>query len=619
LTVDFEALFDAAPNSYVLLDRSLRVVWANRAYLAVTSRKLEDIVGRTMFEAFPSGESEAGLRSSLERVLRDGRPDSIALIRYAIPRSGPNGSWLEERFWSATHTPIPDGGRQVEYILQHTVDVTELHRLRQTATDAQTSDVLRRAQDVQQKSDAIDLERRRLRELFHQAPGFVAFLSGPEHVFELANEAYYALVGDRDLIGRPVRVAFPEVDGQGFLALLDQVYGTGMPFIGRDMKLTLGDGPAAEARDVYLDFIYQPITDRGGRVSGIFVLGNDVTARHQAEERKRLLMREVDHRAKNALAVVQSLVRLTRSDTVEDFINAVDGRVAALARAHSVLARNHWAGATLHDIFQLELAPYTAGRARAPQLAGPSATLVADAVQPLAMVIHELATNAAKYGALAAHEGTLSITWRQNGEGGLAILWEEFGGPPAVPPARLGFGSEMIRAATGQLGGTASFDWRTEGLKVALQIGPGRLAGAPADPEPLLRNAPAPPPKNVSLAGRRILLVEDDAIQALAMKQMLERHGCTIVGPATSVGQALEMAAGERRLTAAILDVDLRGRPSTAVADYLAYRGVPYLFATGHADALGDSRRVPVVHKPLAQDQLVDALVDLLGGGAPMA
>jgi PAS domain S-box-containing protein len=296
--LDPAALFQLSPNPYVLLDPALTIVGMNEAYLRVTMRSRAELVGRNMFDAFPSDPASIGakqLRSSLERALRERRPDHLPLIHYDIPRADGNG--FEQRVWSATHTPLLNADGEVAYILQHTVDVTELHRLRQLATatagvsalpegnglvDAE-SGILSRAQAVQDENRALQHERLRLRGLFEQAPGFMAVLQGPQHVFELVNVAYLRLVGHRDLQGKRVREALPEVAGQGFFELLDHVHASGEPFVGRGMRVMLQEEPGAAADERFVDFIYQPIRDDAGRVSGIFVQGHDITEQKRAE------------------------------------------------------------------------------------------------------------------------------------------------------------------------------------------------------------------------------------------------------------------------------------------------------------------------------------------------
>jgi PAS domain S-box-containing protein len=293
-TINFEALFSASPNPYVLLDLSLTIVEMNDAYLQVTMRKREDLLGRNMFEAFPSDPDSTSyrqLRGSLEKVIREKTADDLPLIEYAIPL--PNGQGFEERYWSATHTPLFNHNGEMAFVLQHTVDVTELHRLRNLAKSTVLSsgpsalietDMFRRAQAVQEANQALSEERQHLRGLFQQAPGFMAALSGPAHVFTMANTAYLQLVGRENILGKPVREALPEVVGQGFIELLDRVYQGGQPFVGRSIRILLNQSPESVQEERFLDFVYQPIFDPDGQVSGIFVQGHDVTDARQAEQ-----------------------------------------------------------------------------------------------------------------------------------------------------------------------------------------------------------------------------------------------------------------------------------------------------------------------------------------------
>ncbi len=207
----------------------------------------------------------------------------------------------------------------------------------------------------------------------------------------------------------------------------------------------------------------------------------DVTDRIRAEERQRLLMREVDHRAKNALAVVQSMLRLTRAEDLESFIRTVEGRVAALARAQTLLSEAKWHGADLRVMAQGELMPFLSapesGRPRV-MLEGPAMVLAPGAAQPLSMVLHELATNAAKHGALSTPEGRVLLRWQIDQEAGvLRIIWQESGGPPVTlppdrqEPQRRGFGSRVIQATVAdQLGGAIERHWEPGGLRCEVSI-----------------------------------------------------------------------------------------------------------------------------------------------------
>jgi two-component sensor histidine kinase len=228
------------------------------------------------------------------------------------------------------------------------------------------------------------------------------------------------------------------------------------------------------------------VVDRDGateaplRIAGI---SRDVSERREAEARRSLLAREVDHRAKNLLAVVQSGLRLTPRDRPDEFPAAVERRDAALARAHTLLAEGGWAAADLGAAAARERSGLPPGTAR---LEGPPAALVASAVQPVAMALHELATNAAKHGALSRPEGRVSLRWRLDpGTATVRLTWTESGGPPVTaPPSRRGFGSRMIEATLeGQLGGTLAVHWEAEGLRTEIALPVARVLAADAGPE----------------------------------------------------------------------------------------------------------------------------------------
>lgn len=347
----------------------------------------------------------------------------------------------------------------------------------------------------------------------------------------------------------------------------------------------------------------------------------DVTARRQTEERQGLLMREVDHRAKNVLAVVLSVVRLSRNDDPRAFAEAVEGRVAALARTHELLAREKWSGATLRALAEEELAAYrgaAAGRERI-LLDGPPLRLEASAVQPLSMALHELATNAARHGSLSRPEGQVVLRWRQHEDGMLRLCWSERGGPAILGrPTRQGFGSRLLRTAiTGQLDGTAELDWDEGGLRCTIAV-PGTLVSLAAEEQAASPDAaPAPgemPPAAPALQGVRVLVVEDEALIAEDTAQILAALGCTVLGPAATPEAALGLLGREARPDVALLDVNLAGRSSFSVAEKLASQGVPVVFMSGYSD-LGDWRgkAAAVLCKPVTPAEIASALHRTVG------
>jgi len=207
----------------------------------------------------------------------------------------------------------------------------------------------------------------------------------------------------------------------------------------------------------------------------------DITERKQAEERQNLLAREVDHRAKNALALAQSIVRLTRGENVKSYIRSVEGRITALARVHTVLSLSSWQGAEIGKLIDEELAPYSMGDQIA--LRGAEVQLQPATAQTVALALHELVTNSAKYGALSALTGRLSVKWELE-SGLLELVWMETGGPVVEKPVSRGFGTRSVIASIeSQLGGKAEFDWRPEGLVCRLLVPLARqTAPDPAPP-----------------------------------------------------------------------------------------------------------------------------------------
>jgi len=227
------------------------------------------------------------------------------------------------------------------------------------------------------------------------------------------------------------------------------------------------------------------LTGRVIRVSGVTV---DITERKRAEERQNLLTREVDHRAKNALALAQSIVRLTRADSVKEYAERVEGRINALARVHTILSLSSWQGAEIGKLISEEMAPYaSSGQV---QSFGPEVGLQPRVAQTLALALHELLTNSAKYGALSTLSGRLSITW-QTADDKLVLTWQETGGPPVCEPTFRGFGTRGLMASIeSQLGGEALFDWRPEGLVCRLLVPITHQAQALADDDRLFLDNP---------------------------------------------------------------------------------------------------------------------------------
>lgn len=333
-----------------------------------------------------------------------------------------------------------------------------------------------------------EAEIARLGRMFAQAPGAVAVLRGPAHQFEIVNSAYERLVGRHDLVGRTVAEVLPEVIDQGFGDLLDRVFADREPHVGRAVPVTLlrtADGPA-ERR--LLDFVYQPLIDSAGDCSGIFVQATDVTEQHRAEEARELLLHEMNHRVKNLFAVAAGMVTMTAraSSSVDEMSEALRGRLNALAKAHDLIRAavlgevRHDREVSLRSLVESILEPYAAAKPD-PRIAvgGENFLLGGSSVTSFALILHELATNAAKYGALSVPDGRLSIRWKMS-DGRLRLDWSETLPKVVVkPPAAQGFGSKLARiSATGQLGGSIDFDWQPDGVRIALAVPEGHCVSS---------------------------------------------------------------------------------------------------------------------------------------------
>jgi PAS domain S-box-containing protein len=347
-----------------------------------------------------------------------------------------------------------------------------------------------------------------------------------------------------------------------------------------------------------------PTIDESGKVVRISGVTIDITERKEAEQRQDLLAREVDHRARNALAVVQSIVRLTRASNVGDYVAAVEGRIKALARAHALLSDSRWHSADLGALVAEELAPYRTGEADKVEIIGPDVSLPPHMAQGLALALHELATNAAKHGALSSMLGKISLNWQLRPEL-LVLKWIETGGPPIAPPSARSFGLKVIRASIeNQLGGKATFEWAPQGMQCILSIPLRETVGGRERKKASNGAAQAAKP-NSAAVGRRILLVEDEALVAMMIQDCLVENGHSVIGPVSRASDALQ-AAKDGDYDAAILDINLGDGMAYPVADIVSARGIPFVFVTGYDADTIDERfsSVPILQKPIERQML---------------
>lgn len=338
--------------------------------------------------------------------------------------------------------------------------------------------------------------------------------------------------------------------------------------------------------------------------------------RAQAEAMQRVLNDELNHRVKNILAVVQSLVSRapTVGDCAAEHVHSLQGRIRALAKAHDQVMRAH-SGAALRDLLAAELGPYNDHDGKV-VLDGPDLRFTERALTFLALLFHELATNAAKYGAFSVTEGQLFVTWRREDDtGDWHIRWEERHGPSVAPTQRSGFGSLLIeRAIHHDLGGTARRHFLEHGVVVEVSL-PAEVS-VEAEAQDLTRMPVTPDVRSgesasaCSLEGRHILLVEDEFLVVMDVEGALLEAGVNKVHAAASVSEALDILAREA-IDVALLDVNVGNETSIPVARALSERGVPFVFATGYSAQMPIIEAFPsvsILQKPYAMPQAVTML-----------
>ncbi len=371
-----------------------------------------------------------------------------------------------------------------------------------------------------------------------------------------------------------------------------------------------------------------PLLGVDGEIVEWFGAGRDITGRKRAEETQQLLLGELNHRVKNTLAAVQAIAHQTlrRARDPAEFAASFSGRIQSMARVHSLLSSRDWKGADLRDVIRDQLLLGAVDNTRV-TIWGPPVHLEPQMALHLALMLHELGTNSIKYGALSKPEGVATIGWAINGDV-LRLEWIERGGPPVRTPMRRGFGTTLIEQTAKSEGGSARMVVEAETLRweIALPLPRPTTARAASRTSADLARTSLPShaapagAASAPLAGRRILVVEDEPLIALDIVAALEHAGAAIVGPVGTVDEALQVIE-RAALDGALLDANLRGQHAGSIAAALTRRKISFVFVTGYGretlpPGFGEA---PLLAKPFSEEELLEAAAKVVRQPAAIA
>ena len=388
---------------------------------------------------------------------------------------------------------------------------------------------------------------------------------------------------------------------KSFAAFTEEVSGRSMPFSARDEHI------AESIRLALIEVILRHI---------------DTAAddRRRASERQELLIAELNHRVRNILALIRSLITTTggTAGSLENYVESLNGRVQALARAHDQITRQNWGPALLTSLLDDEIAALPGARERL-VVNGPPVMLKPTALSTLALVFHELVTNSCKHGALST-TGRVDVDVQINDDGSVIISWRELGGPPVTAPERRGFGSMVIeRTVPFDLQGTAHVRFAVHGLEAEFQIPAHHVVVPVADDQPAaedhaVERIDLQPGKgeanDLPLAGCSVLLVEDNMLIALEAEEMLRALGATEVEAASTLAAAQALLA-RGSFDFAMLDINLGQSTTFDLASRLDEAQIPYVFASGYGEEVALQARSPasvVLQKPYQREHLRNAV-----------
>jgi PAS domain S-box-containing protein len=581
----FHALFQATPSPYlVVVPPDFTIVAVNDAYLRATMTEREAILGRPLFEVFPenptspSGGVQA-LRASLERVVAERRIDEMAVTKYDIRRPAALGGGFEERWWRPRNAPVfgpgPDG--ELISIIHHVEDVT---------TRVRVEAALRESEErYRTLFDSID-EGFCIIEMLFDERGQAC-----DYRFLETNPAFIMQTGLTDAVGRTMLELAPQHEKFWF-----ETYGE-IARTGEARRFEHEAQALGRWYDVYAFRVGVPEEKK------VAILFTDINQRRRAEaavresqQRQAMLAAELQHRVRNIMAIIHSIATRTAhsATSVDEYTQLLSGRLMALARTQRLLTHSKNAELSLAMLVREELNAQAHEQGEY-DIQGPEVTISPKAAEVLSLAIHELATNALKYGALSEPKDRVSVRWevtQPNGDSWLHFRWSERRAHPlsGVAPARRGFGTELIeRRVPYELRGRGSLRFDAGGAQCELDF-PLRHGASVLETD-LPRDFPGSiRVKEVDdggdLAGADVLILEDDFYLGTDLEQaLLTRGGGTIYGPFSTEAAALESVRAHEP-HAALLDINLGGKPSFKLAEILKAKNIPFIFITGYESAM---------------------------------
>ncbi len=333
--------------------------------------------------------------------------------------------------------------------------------------------------------------------------------------------------------------------------------------------------------------------------------------RKRAAAQQEIVVAELNHRVRNILSLIRSLLQQSRAEADGDAFARLSSRIQSFARAHDQLTGETPENASLRRLLDVELEAFRRDGAPRFTVEGPDVLLAPDAFTSLALVFHELVTNSAKYGALSSDPGRVRIRVSLDPSGDLMLDWKEIDGPPALSPTRRGFGTAIIeRTIPYQMGGTAKIGYEPDGLEASFLIPARHITGEVTSSS---LSSSAEQSEAAPLSGS-ILVVEDNMIIALNTAEVLRELGADQVETAGKASTALALI-DRTDFDAVVLDVNLGTETSAKVADVLSERGIPFCLVTGYSERDGfleAYQDVPIVRKPFSEETLARAISALL-------